>query len=69
MASKIDRDRTISGMGLHCMSQYLGLLRCGILAVIYYSKFDRDHVLCITFCSANVQIHDRVCTPYIEYYL
>ena len=36
---------------------------------IYYSKFDRDHVLCIKFCSANVQIHDRVCTPYIEYVL
>ena len=29
-----------------------------MVTVIYTTQFDRDHVLCLKFCSANVQIHD-----------
>ena len=50
-------------------SRQAGFVERKQLDEIYYSKFDRDHVLCIKFFSANVQIHDRVCTTYIEYYL
>ena len=36
---------------------------------IYYSKFDRDHSLTIKICFVNIQIHGRVCNPYIAYCL
>ena len=40
-----------------------------LFAYIYYSKFDKDHFLSIKICIVNVQIHGRVCTPYIAYCL
>ena len=61
---------------LNFLNVFCGGLWCFVVVysvlwwfVVVCSVFDRDHVLCIKFCSANVQIHDRVCTPFIEYYL
>ena len=40
---------------------------CSQWQKVYFSKFDRDHFLSIKICIVNVEIHGRVCTPYIAY--
>ena len=42
IVSNVDRDQTASDLGLQCMSQYLGSLRCGILSVINGRDFNNS---------------------------